>query len=179
MINVQNSKFTGFDYIAGPDAQIIILGSMPGIESIKQQQYYAHPRNCFWNIMDEMIAAGRGLAYPKRLLKLKQHHIALWDVAHQCERNGSLDSNIKSNSIIPNDFSLFFANHSRIKTVFFNGRKAADIYQKRVIPTLTEPLSSLPCHILPSTSPAHAAMSYQSKLSQWLQITDFTDTITP
>ncbi len=173
-----NQKLTGFHYIAEQDALILILGSMPGIESLRQQQYYAHPRNLFWDFMGEMFNAGRDIPYPDRLQILKQNHIALWDVAHRCERSGSLDSNIKASSIIPNDFNSFFISHPNIKMVFFNGRKAADIYQKRVIPTLSERFRAIPCHTLPSTSPAHAAMSRKEKLEQWLQTSIFTATIT-
>jgi hypoxanthine-DNA glycosylase len=175
MICLGNNRAKGFGYIAGRNARAVILGSMPGRESLRQQQYYAHPRNSFWDLMGEMFAAGRALPYPDRLLKLKQHHIALWDVTHQCERNGSLDSNIKADSIIPNNFTAFFAKHPDIKAIFFNGRKAADIYQQRVLPNLPEPFRSIPRHTLPSTSPAHAAMSPEAKLEQWLQIIASTD----
>jgi len=177
MDGLENNRARNFDYIAGCSARVVILGSMPGVKSLQQQQYYAHPRNSFWDLMGEMFDAGRALPYPDRLLGLKQHHIALWDVAHQCERNGSLDSNIKAGSIIPNDFSTFFASHPDIRAVFFNGRKAAEIYRQQVLPNLPEPFRSIPCYTLPSTSPAHASMSRQAKLEQWLQIIAFTDTL--
>jgi G:T/U-mismatch repair DNA glycosylase len=147
MICLETNRAKGFDYIAGRNARAVILGSMPGVESLRQQQYYAHPRNSFWDLMG----------------------------AHQCERNGSLDSNIKADSVIPNNFNAFFAKHPDIKAIFFNGRKAADIYQQRVLPNLPEPFRSIPRHTLPSTSPAHAAMSPEAKLEQWLQIIASTD----
>jgi len=170
---------TGFTSVAGSDARILILGSMPGIESLRQNQYYAHPRNCFWDLMGEMFAAGRVLPYPDRLLKLQQHHIALWDVAYQCERSGSLDSNIRAGSIIANDFTAFFANHPGITAVFFNGRKASEIYQQKVLLNLPEPFRSLPRQTLPSTSPAYAAMSREEKLTRWLQFISVADTVRP
>jgi hypoxanthine-DNA glycosylase len=160
----------GFDYVAGHDAHLLILGSMPGAESLRQQQYYAHPRNLFWDLMGELFDAGRTIPYPERLLKLRQHHIALWDVARQCERHGSLDSNIRPDSIIPNDFQLFFASHPGIQAIFFNGRKAAEIYRSRILPNLSPELQSLPLHILPSTSPAHASMSREQKLGAWKKL---------
>jgi len=173
-----DQNLTGFHAVAEQDARVLVLGSMPGIESLRQQQYYAHPRNLFWDFMGEIFNAGRDISYPDRLQRLKQNHIALWDVAHQCERRGSLDSNIKASTIIPNDFNSFFINHPNIKAVFFNGRKAAEIYQKRVVPDLLKPFRSIECHALPSTSPAHAAMSRKEKLGQWLQTSIFTATIT-
>jgi len=166
-----------FDYVAAPDAGILILGSMPGVESLRQQQYYAHPRNAFWDIMGGLFGFGRTLPYPERLQKLKQSRIALWDVAHQCERPGSLDGNIRTGSVIANDFQSFFALHSGIKAIFFNGRKAAELYRRLVLPDLPEPWQSLPLHPLPSTSPAHAAMDYKAKLQAWLQIKAFTATV--
>jgi len=168
---------TGFDFVARPDAQILILGSMPGVESLYQQQYYAHPRNSFWDLMGEMFAAGREVHYPSRLLRLQQQHIALWDVASQCERSGSLDSNIRSGSIIPNDFTAFFSNHPDIKAIFFNGQKAAQIYRRLVLPTLPPAVQSLPLHTLPSTSPAHASLSREMKLKQWLKVRDVAATL--
>ncbi|MFC1536625.1 DNA-deoxyinosine glycosylase [Pseudomonadota bacterium] len=168
---------TGFDFVARPDAQILILGSMPGIESIRQQQYYAHPRNSFWDLMGEMFAAGKEAPYPSRLLRLQQQHIALWDVASQCERSGSLDRNIRAGSTVPNNFTLFFANHPDIKAIFFNGQKAAQIYRRLVLPTLSPAVQALPLHTLPSTSPAHASLSREMKLKQWLKVREVAATL--
>ena len=150
---------------------------MPGIESLKQQQYYAHPRNAFWPIMDEMFAFDSNLPYPERLQRLKENHVALWDVAHQCERPGSLDSSIRYDSVIANDFSTLFASHPRIRALFFNGRKAEELYRKLVLPTLAEPWQSIELHTLPSTSPAHASMNRSEKFKQWLQIRSASATV--
>lgn len=166
-----------FDYVANDDAKVLILGSLPGMESLRQQQYYAHPRNRFWNFMHDIFGIERTLSYPERLQKLKQCHIALWDVAHQCERSGSLDSSIKSESIIANDFSSFFASHRNIQAVFFNGQKAAQIYRKLVLPELPAELKSLPLYTLPSSSPAHAAMKPDEKLKLWLKIRELDATV--
>lgn len=159
-----------FEPIAENDAQVLILGSMPGVESLKQSQYYAHPRNLFWNLMGEMFGFDPLLPYPERLECLKKNRIALWDVAHQCERKGSLDSNIKNESVIANDFASFFKIHRRVEAVFFNGGKAAELYHRMVLPTLVEPWRSIECHRLPSTSPAHASLNRQEKMEQWLHV---------
>lgn len=168
-----------FDYVAAPDANILILGSMPGVESLRQQQYYAHPRNAFWDIMGELFGFDPKLPYPERLESLKQSRIALWDVAHMCERPGSLDSSIRHDSVVANDFAAFFRVHPRIGALFFNGHKAAELYRRLVVPTLAEPWRSLPGHRLPSTSPAHAGMNFQQKLDQWLQIRAALTNLTP
>jgi len=143
---------------------------MPGVESLKAQQYYAHPRNAFWPVMGEIFGFHWSLPYPERLEQLKQNRIALWDVAHQCERPGSLDSNIRHESVIANDFAALFASHPHIRAIFFNGRKAAELYRKLVLPMLAEPWRSLPQYPMPSTSPAHASLDFEQKLAQWLQI---------
>jgi len=149
---------------------VLILGSMPGVESLKAQQYYAHPRNAFWPIMGRLFGFDPVLPYPERLERLKENRIALWDVAHQCIRPGSLDSSIRHDTVVPNDFASLFEAHPHIRAVFFNGRKAAELYAKMVLPDLAEPWRSLPRHRLPSTSPAHAAQNFEQKLATWLQI---------
>jgi len=151
---------------------VLILGSMPGVESLKQQQYYAHPRNAFWPVMGRLFNFNPALPYPERLERLKEKRVALWDVAHMCERPGSLDSNIRHESVIANDFASFFAAHRQIAAIFFNGQKAAELYRRLVLPKLAGPWSSLERTTLPSTSPAHAGMNLQQKLDQWLQVRD-------
>jgi TDG/mug DNA glycosylase family protein len=166
-----------FDASEDHHAHILILGSMPGTESLKQHQYYAHPRNLFWDFIDEFFGIDCNRPYPERLQKLRSKHVALWDVAYQCERPGSLDSNIKSASIVPNDFSAFFEAHPDIQAIFFNGQKAAQIYRKLVLPSLPAKWQALPLHALPSTSPAHAAMNREDKMKQWLKVRETAATL--
>lgn len=160
----------GFPCSAGPDAKVLILGSMPGRKSLDKQQYYAHPRNAFWPIMASLFRFSADLAYDERLEKLRSNGIALWDVAHRCVRPGSLDSAIRFPSVIINDFETFFQDHRQIRSVFFNGQKAAELYQRRVVPGLPVNSAHLPRLRLPSTSPAHAAVSFDAKLAQWQRI---------
>ena len=145
------------------NARILILGSIPGLASLNAAQYYAHPRNTFWRIMSELTGASPQLPYEIRTQRLSAAGIALWDVLASCIRPGSLDADIKS--IIPNDFEGFFQSHPYISQVYFNGAMAEQSYKRHVLPTLTP----RPLHYqrLPSTSPAHAALSYEQKLSIW------------
>ena len=159
-----------FPPIATSAAQVLILGSMPGRVSLAARAYYAHPRNAFWQIMGALIGAHPQLPYCERIKILKQRRIALWDVLQQCIRNGSLDTAIVTRSMKLQDFVTFFARHPQIRRVYFNGAKAAQLFQSRVLPTLTtKPLS---LHRLPSTSPAYASLNATQKLAAWRCILD-------
>ena len=154
----------GFAPVARPDAHILILGSMPGVASLDANQYYAFARNAFWRIMGELFDAGPELNYPSRLQILTSSHIALWDVIRTCRRSGSLDAAIVDDGMISNDFNGFFEQHPLVRRVYFNGRKAANLFKKKVLPGLE---GEFECATLPSTSPAHAASSYADKLKAW------------
>ena len=159
-----------FPPISDNTATILILGSMPGKASLRAQQYYAHPRNAFWRIMEGLLGIDAGLPYAARCSGLVEHRIALWDVLEACTRSGSLDSDIVESSIVPNDFASFFARHGQIGAVYFNGAKAEASYLKHVLPELSDTHSSLPNARLPSTSPANASLSFGDKLEQWRRI---------
>lgn len=157
-----------FAPIADGRSSVLVLGSMPGQESLKASQYYAHPRNAFWTIMGELLGFDAKLPYEARIAALRSAGIALWDVLHSCKRDGSLDSSIEAASETANDFVVFFTTHPQVKTVFFNGAKAAEAYEKRVLPKVRD--LHLEYVRLPSTSPAHAGMSVARKLQAWRAI---------
>lgn len=150
-----------FAPVEDANARVLILGSMPGKESLRAAQYYAHKRNAFWTIMGELAGASPSIPYDSRVLRLKSAGIALWDVLASCRRSSSMDSDIKE--AIPNDFRTFFLAHPHITHVFFNGAMAEKCYKKQV-QLETGPLHNLR---LPSTSPAHAAMPCDQKLKAW------------
>jgi len=161
---------TGFNCVADENAKILILGSMPGAISLKQQQYYAHPRNAFWKIMESLYGIPLETEYSQRIELLKQNGIALWDVVHQCIRQGSLDTNIQSDSVQVNDFKELFQFSTGISRVYFNGGKSAELYKKKVLSSAITGLQHLQYTQLPSTSPANARLSFQQKLTEWRQI---------
>ena len=162
------SSIYSFVPIETEHAGILILGSMPSEASLLAGEYYAHPRNHFWRVMGALLAVDAEATYAQRLLALNNAGIALWDVLHSCIREGSLDSAIDKASQIPNDFQSFFTHHTKITRVYFNGSMAEQIYRKRVLPFLkVQPLEYLR---LPSTSPAHAALSFERKLEAWKPI---------
>ena len=145
---------------------ILILGSMPGVESLKLQQYYANPRNQFWKIIYSLFNIEPNPNYEERIAFIKSKKIAVWDVIGTCYREGSLDSNIQEEKV--NDFSALFEAYPNIKTVLFNGGKAYETYKKWIgfgsIPNLT-------FHKLTSSSPANTK-KYEEKLREWVVIKD-------
>jgi hypoxanthine-DNA glycosylase len=151
---------------------VLVLGTLPGPESLRQRQYYAQSRNAFWRIMGELVWAGPELPYPRRLEVLVEHRIALWDVCAAAERAGALDAAIRRASVVPNDFVAFFREHPSIELVCFNGQTAANLYRRLVVPQLPMGFAEIEQQVLPSTSPAHAALSFDRKLERWRVVTD-------
>lgn len=149
-----------FPPIAAPGARVLILGSMPGVASLEAGQYYAHPRNAFWPIMGRVFGAGPDMPYADRIRHLLLCGVAVWDVLQACVREGSLDANIRNE--VPNDFLTFFAAQPGIVRVLLNGGKAAASFRRHVaLPAGVQAIQ------VPSTSPAHAARSFDEKLSLW------------
>lgn len=157
-----------FPPVADARSRVLVLGSMPGKASLAADQYYAHPHNAFWRIVADLFGAPRDLAYPRRIALLRKRGVALWDVLESCERQSSLDSDIRDDTITVNDFATFFAEHPRIDVVYFNGAKAEQVFRRRVLRTLEQP--ELRLVRLPSTSPAHAALGYDDKLRAWSEL---------
>lgn len=155
-----------FTPIVDENSKVLILGSMPGAESLRQSNYYAFPRNQFWKIIYEFFDGEMDEDFDMRYGFLLDHNIALWDVLKYCKREGSLDSNIKDE--IPNDFREFFNKYPNIEYVFFNGTKAQQLF-KRHIGYDMEGIKEF--HLLPSTSPTNT-QKYQYKLEKWSIIKD-------
>lgn len=155
----------GFPAVARADARILILGSLPSQRSIADQQYYAHPKNAFWPIMEALFGIHGG--YSDRLEQLLERKIGLWDVLRSSVRAGSLDARIELGSASANDFETFLCAHADIRLIAFNGKKAEQLFARFV------DNESLRGRIrrtgLPSTSPAYAAMPFSGKLARWRQ----------
>ncbi len=158
---------SGFPCSSNNNAEVLILGSMPSRKSLATEQYYAHPQNAFWPIMGEQFDFDSCLDYEERLQQLRKNRIALWDVVHQCVRPGSMDNAIDMQSVVVNDFDTFFQTQPHIRTIFFNGRKAEELYNKLVLARLPVRFQQIKRHLLPSSSPANAGMSRIQKLEAW------------
>jgi TDG/mug DNA glycosylase family protein len=156
----------GFPPLARPDARVLVLGSMPSVASLAAREYYGHPRNAFWRIVGEIYRFEATIPYEMRVTLLNNAGLAVWDVLNCCVRAGSLDSAIQHEGIVPNSFSHFFDTHSGIKRVCFNGAQSAMLFKRYVMPSLATP-HRYEWRVLPSTSPAYAAMSFEKKLAVW------------
>ncbi|PAM93680.1 DNA-deoxyinosine glycosylase [Flavobacterium sp. IR1] len=153
-------KSFSFPPITSKQANILILGTMPGTKSLELNQYYGHKQNNFWKFMFTILNEELSNEYEIRKALLQKNNIALWDVLQFCERIGSLDSAIKNE--IANDFETFLKEHQQIHTILFNGKAAAAFFKKYVHLTKTYQLITLP-----SSSPANASISYENKLNEW------------
>jgi hypoxanthine-DNA glycosylase len=157
----------GFAPLGAADARVLILGTLPGRVSLERREYYAQRRNAFWRLMGELFDAGPEHPYAERGRRLREGGIALWDVCAAAARPGSLDAAIERASIVANDFKGFFDAHRRIELIACNGATAAALYRRHVVPGLPADVAALPLRVLPSTSPAHAAMPYCDKRARW------------
>ena len=117
--------------------------------------------------MGRLFNAGPETQYGERLQTLSRCRIALWDVIAAAKRDGSLDSAIERDTIEVNDFADFLSSHRQIELICFNGKTAEQLYRRRVHPLLSAHQRQIPSIALPSTSPAYAAMSFESKFAKW------------
>lgn len=151
-----------FAPVVAPDTRILILGSLPGTASLAIRQYYGHPRNAFWRLVGDVIGVDLyAMDYDARLANLLQHRIGLWDVIAQARRIGSLDSEIRDHS--GNDLLTLIARLPALETIAFNGGTAGKIGIK----ALGTKAQDYRVVVLPSSSPAHAALGYEDKLMRW------------
>lgn len=151
----------GFAPIIGEAPRVLVLGTMPSQQSLAKQQYYGHPQNRFWWIISELIGFDAEL-YQDKVTQAKARGLAIWDVCGSCHRPGSLDSAIAPDSVQANPLKQLIASYPSLQCIAFNGQAAYKLFQKHIS---REPL--LPELVLPSTSPAYAAMKPEQKLEQW------------
>lgn len=145
----------------------LVLGSMPGVASLRAGQYYAHPRNAFWPLMEVLFGVTSTAPYATRLASLGEAGIALWDVLAECDRPGSLDSAIAPGTVAVNDVAGLLMWHVGLGIVALNGGAAARLFDRHVWPALGERRATLRVLRLPSTSPAHATRTFAQKVEDW------------
>ena len=162
------NKVTGFPPILPPRPRVLILGSMPSVESLRRRQYYAHPNNAFWRIMGALLGFAADLPYHRRVAALRRANLALWDVLKRCERDGSFDAAIVPSSEEPNAIAEMLDRCTSINVVLLNGRKAGASF-RRHLRTVSTPETLE----LPSTSPANARLTFEQKLAAWRVVCDY------
>lgn len=146
--------------------RVLILGSLPGEVSLARQQYYANPRNQFWALMSAVLETPLPEAYGERLAALLAAGVGLWDVIRTAERTGSLDADIRNPE--PNALRELVGTLPALRAVAFNGGKASAVGRKAL-----GAVPGLALISLPSSSPAHAALSFERKRAAWLKLRPF------
>ncbi|WP_051933548.1 DNA-deoxyinosine glycosylase [Massilia sp. BSC265] len=159
MTTVPSPTLSGLAPVIDPEVRILVLGSFPGAASLAAAQYYAHPRNQFWRLISAVVKEDlAALPYAERLPRLLVHHVGLWDVLAGCEREGSLDSAIRKPAA--NDFQRLRTLCPKLETVGFNGQASG-----KFAPQFAA--AGYRTVVLPSSSPAHMAMTFEQKLEVW------------
>lgn len=156
--------------LVNEQTRVLVVGSMPGKKSLEKQQYYGHPRNHFWPIMNALLGECPH-AYEERLSWLQAHGVGLWDAIAYCEREGSLDAAIRNE--VPNDFQALFARYPQIECVLFNGGKAQQVFKKHLG---FDVLAGRRYEQMPSTSPIPGKniKSFDDKVIAWSIIRAYT-----
>ncbi len=158
---LKDSPIYSFPPIADFKSRLLILGTIPGKESLRTNTYYAHPQNAFWKILFTLFDHPFSTNIQIREDLLIRNGIALWDVLQTCTRSSSLDTDIKKE--FPNDLVRFLSSHPNIAGIYFNGKGAAGYFKKYF------PQINLPNQVMPSTSPAHA-VKWELKMETWKTI---------
>ena len=157
------ARIRSFKAVVDRRSCVLILGTMPGPEALRRKEYYGFPLNHFWKILPEIFGESPFHSYPEKIKFLKRNRIALWDVLRSCRREGAADQKIREE--IPNDIPGLLRRFPNIETIYLNGRLAQKLFQKYFTGKVRQPV-----YYLPSTSPAHASLSFDSKVEKWLRV---------
>ena len=154
-------RLVGLPPVVGAGTVVLVLGSFPGVASLRAQQYYAHPQNHFWRILQALWPQHPlPEPYTERCDWLLARGLGLWDVYGACEREGSLDARIRHPEV--NDFASLRARCPRLAAIAHNGGES--FRHARATAQLGVPVLRLP-----STSPANASWSFERKRQAWAQ----------
>ena len=154
----QSTKVECFEPIVGKKPRVLILGTMPGKDSLITGEYYAAAKNLFWEMIGNIYNGGKSFqCYEEKSKCLKDHNIALWDLYNCCERKGSLDKDI--NDSTRNKLDIFLKDNPSISVVLCNGKTAWRELKKIQLP--------VEFHYMPSTSGRYYSMSKKEKIEKW------------
>ncbi|SDF93760.1 hypoxanthine-DNA glycosylase [Pedobacter terrae] len=154
---------SSFPPVSDKQTKILILGSLPGDESLLRNEYYGNPQNRFWKVIAGLSGRQAPVNYEQKKQCLLGFGIGIWDVAHSAQRKSSLDSAIKNER--PNDLRAFIDDHPLLHTIAFNGMKAERMFIKffTKLPTMRYVL-------LPSTSSTYATMNVEKLCRIWAEL---------
>ncbi len=156
-----------FDPVVDAHTRLLVLGSLPGEQSLARNEYYGNKQNRFWQLMSEVVGEDLvTLGYLARLAALRAHGVGLWDVVAEAHRPGSLDSNIRARD--DNDLPALVATLPALTAIAFNGGTAARLGGK----ILGEQAARYSIVALPSSSPAYT-LAYAEKLLAWQKLAQF------
>ena len=141
------------------DSRVLILGSFPSVKSREESFFYGHPQNRFWKVIAALFGCDVPINTQQKASLIIENRLALWDVIASCEITGSSDSSIKR--VVPNNIGAII-NESNIERIFVNGKTAEKYYKKYL-----EKAVGIKATVLPSTSPANAAVSLQELIESW------------
>ncbi len=141
------------------DSRVLILGSFPSVKSRECGFFYGHKQNRFWKVTASVFGDAIPESIEEKKAFLTRHRIALWDVIAACEINGSSDASIRD--AVANDIAPILAG-ADIRRIFVNGKTAAALYEKYILPHVGKEATTLP-----STSPANAAWTPQRLTEVW------------
>lgn len=156
------TRLVGLPPVIGPQTRLLVLGSFPGVASLREQRYYGHPQNHFWKILSALWSVDLvAMGYADRLEAVRARGLGFWDVYAACEREGSLDADIRNPEL--NDLGRVQRECPALVAIAHNGGES--FRHARHTRTL-----GLPVYRLPSTSPANASWSFERKLLAWREV---------
>ncbi len=153
------NKEHGFEPVYDKNSRVLILGTLPSVKSTEQGFYYGHPQNRFWRLMAELLGCHKPSSVEEKKNMLLSGGIALWDVIKRCDIEGSSDASIRNAE--PNDIMRILSD-ADIKAIYANGGKAAELYNKLILPVTGREIITLP-----STSPANASWNLERLKDAW------------